>query len=146
MKLKSYLDQIKDAPEDIRILVESIELLQLSLAEIECDQARQQTVLLGTNSTLRSLDYCRRGVERLRRVVDDLTPDFEDAKSTKRKWAAAKMIWRRERMEKHRSNLDNVLRQLSLSYQMYTRCVGSHLPLMSDPSSPLLLLTLEDLI
>ena len=70
MKLKSYLDQIKDAPEDIRILVESIELLQLSLAEIECDQARQQTVLLGTNSTLRSLDYCRRGVERLRRVVD----------------------------------------------------------------------------
>jgi hypothetical protein len=56
MKLKSYLNQMKDAPEEIISLAEQIEGVQIWLEEMECDQTGQQALFLGTNPVLRSLD------------------------------------------------------------------------------------------
>ena len=122
VRLKSYLDQVKDAPEDIRTLVDEIEDLRILLSEVEEDRVRNpcSAMLLDTNSASRCLDSCKRGAERLRRVVDEMAVDFQGSKPIKRKWAAAKIIWKRDRAEKYRTGLANAVRLLTLSLNVRT--------------------------
>ena len=123
VKLKSYMDLVKDAPEDIRILVDEIEDLQLLISDIENDRARNpySDMLLESNSTFRCLTHCSRGVERLRRVVDAMAVDFKSIKLIKRKWVAASVVWKRDTVEKYKAELASAVRLLTLSHQIYTR-------------------------
>jgi hypothetical protein len=123
VKLKSYMDLVKDAPEDIRILVDEIEDLQLLISDIEDDRARNPytELLLESSSASRCLAHCRRGVERLRRVVDAMAVDFSSIKPMKRKWVAASVVWKRETLEKYKAELASAVRLLTLSHQIYTR-------------------------
>jgi hypothetical protein len=119
VKLKSYLDQVRDAPEDIHILLDEIEDLHFLLSDIEDDQSRNShsAMLLDNSSVSRCLDHCRRGAERLRRVVDDMAGHIP----MKRRWTAAKIIWKRDRVEKYKAELASAVRLLALSHQIYIR-------------------------
>lgn len=123
VKRNSYMDLIKDTPEDIKILVDEIEDLQLLISDIENDRARNPYTesLLDSNSASRCLGHCRRGVERLRRVVDAIAADLSSMKPRKRKWVAASMIWKRDAMEKYKAELASAVRLLTLSHQIYIR-------------------------
>ena len=124
VKLKSYLDQVRDAPEDIRILVDEIEDLNFLLSDIKDDQCRNpySPMLLDNTSASRCLDHCQRGAERLRRVVVDMAAEFEcDNHPVKKRWAAAKIIWKRDRVERYKAELASAVRLLTLSHQIYTR-------------------------
>lgn len=123
MKLKSYMDLVKDAPEDIRILIDEIEDLQLLISDIEDDRARYPypDLLVKSGSALRCLAHCRRGVERLRHVVDRMAVDFSSITPLKRKLVAASVIWKRDTIEKYKAELASALRLLTLSHQIYTR-------------------------
>lgn len=127
LKLKSYLDQIKEAPEDIRNLIEEIEVVLLLLTEVEQDQAQQPTLVRRPVPALRCLDNCKKAVESLRSGVDELGADIEGAKFPKKnnRWASVKMVWKRERIEKYRSNLATALSLLNLAYQVHNRYVAS---------------------
>jgi hypothetical protein len=124
MKLKSYMDLVRDAPEDIRILVE-IEDLQLLISDIEDDRARNPytDLLLESGSASRCLAHCRRGVERLRNVVDAMAADFSSMKPMKRNWVAASVVWKRDKVEKYKAELASAVRLLTLSHQIYTRWI-----------------------
>jgi len=123
VKLKSYLDQVKDAPDDVRNLIDEIDDLQILLSDIEDDRARNpySEMLLQNNSASRCLDHCRRGVERLSRVVDKMEADLQSLNPMKRRLNAVKMIWKRDQVEKYRTDLGSAVRLLSLSHQIYTR-------------------------
>lgn len=123
VKLKSYLDQIRDAPEDVAILIHEIEDVHSLLSDIEDDQSRNPylTMLLDNNSASRCLEFCKRGVERLQILVDDIAVDFEHLKPIKKTWKAAKIVWKRDRVEKYRADLASAVRLITLSQQIYTR-------------------------
>jgi len=123
LKLKSYLDEIKDAPENIRTLVDEIEDLQILLADIEYDEERNpySEMLVQNNSASRCLKHCRRGVEKLARIVDDMDVDFERLGYMKRKLAGVKHVWKRDKVDKYRAELESAVRLLNLSHQVYTR-------------------------
>lgn len=122
-RLKTYLDQVRDAPEDIKILIDEIESLHLLLSDIEDEQSRNPSsaILVEKNSPLRCLDHCKRGVERLQRVADEMAVDFDGLKPMKRKLVSAKIIWKRDRIEKYRAELASAIRLLTLSCQIHTR-------------------------
>ncbi|KAE9378461.1 hypothetical protein N431DRAFT_479482 [Stipitochalara longipes BDJ] len=122
-RLKTYLDQIRDAPEDLKILIDEIESLHLLLSDIEDEQSRNpsSSILVENNSSLRCLDHCKRGVERLQRVVDEMAVDFDGLKPMKRKLVSAKIIWKRDRIEKYKAELASAIRLLTLSCQIHTR-------------------------
>jgi hypothetical protein len=113
LKLKSYLDQVKDAPEDIALLVDEVNDVHFLLSDIEADQHRNLStaMLLDNKSLSRCLDHCKRGVERLQHVVDEMALEFE----------CLNPIKKRGRAEKYRAELVNIVRLLSLSHQIYTR-------------------------
>lgn len=123
VKLKSYLDQIRDAPEDISVLIDEIEDVHFLLSDLEDDQRRNpySAVLLDNHSASRCLDRCKRGVERLQRVVEEIAVDIKSFNPTKRRWNAAKVIWKRDKIEKYRAELAGALRLMTLSHQIYTR-------------------------
>ncbi|CAG8960449.1 hypothetical protein HYFRA_00008168 [Hymenoscyphus fraxineus] len=107
LKLKSYIDQVKDAPEDIKIMVEEIEDLQLLLSDIEDDQARypHSEILAGSKSLSRCLNNCKRGVDRLQRLVDEISLDFKSAKSLRHKTVSMKFIWKKDKLVRYRAEL-----------------------------------------
>lgn len=124
VKIKSYLDQVKDAPNDIRVLIDDIEDLRFLLSNIDDDQLRNPYpgICLDNSSVSRCLDHCKRGVERLHCVVGDMEVQFKTFGPLKR-WKAAKIIWKRGRLDKYRTELASAVRLLALSYQIYTRRV-----------------------
>lgn len=123
VKLKSYLDQIRDVPEDISILINEIEDLHFLLSDIEDDQQRNpySAMLVDNKSATRCLDRCKRGVERLQLVVDEIALEFERFKPMKRRWKATKIILKWDRVEKYKAELASAVRLLTLSHQIYTR-------------------------
>jgi len=123
MKLKSYSDQIRDAPEDIKIMVDEIENLHFLLSDIEDDRSRNlySEMLVDNTSVLRCWNHCKRGVERLQCVVDEMAINFEGLKPMKRKFVSAKLVWKRDRLDKYRAELASAVRLLTLSCQIYTK-------------------------
>jgi len=124
-KLKSYWDEIKEAPEDIKLLIEEIEDLQLLLTEMEEDQRGNpmSSMILDSSSASKCLSLCKRGADTLKLLVEDLGADIEAPARLKRKWASAKVVLKKDKIEKYKSRLGSAIRLLSLSHQYYTTWV-----------------------
>ena len=121
-KLKQYWDLIQDAPEEIRYLIEEVEDLSLLLADIEEDQIRNpiSSIILDITSASRCLDHCKRGADRLRELVEDLGANLNSSNNLKKKWGSAKVLLRKDKIEKYKTDLERAVRLLSLSHQCYT--------------------------
>ena len=78
-KLKSYWDEIKEAPEDIQLLMEQIEDLQFILTEMEEDQHRNPMsgTILNSATIARCLNRCKKGADALEDLADDLSADID---------------------------------------------------------------------
>ena len=124
-KLKSYWDQIQDAPDDIRDLLEELEDLGCIIADIEEDQQQNpvSSIILDSTSSTRCLQRCRQGADRLKDLADDLSADIGSSNRLKFKRASAKIILKKAQIEKFRARLERAVRLLTLSHQLYTRYV-----------------------
>ena len=127
MKLKSYWNDFKEAPEEIRSMVEEIESVYLLLCDIEEDQRRNpiSKIVLDTTSTSRCLDHCRRGADSLKRIVDELNVEIDAPNLLRRKWASVMVVMKRDKMAKYKSRVEKAIQVLTLSHQCYLRYVRS---------------------
>ena len=123
VKLKSYWDQIQNAPEDIHDLIEELEVLSHLLADIADDQEENSMSSLIFDSTAisRCLQHCQKGADRLKELTDNLSTELDALTRTKRKWASAKVVLKNGQMDKCKKKMEGAIRLLSLSYQMYTK-------------------------
>lgn len=124
-KLKSYWNEIKEAPEDIKLLMEEIEDLQLLLTEMEQDRSRNPMsgTILEPSSASKCLSLCKRGAATLKQLADDLGADIDASSRLKRKWTSAKVVLKKDKIVKYQSRLGSAIRLLSLSHQCYTTWV-----------------------
>ena len=122
-KLKSYWDQIQEAPEDIASLIEEIEVLQLLLADVEDDQRRNpvSSLLLNGATASRCLDHCKRAADQLSGLTEEVGSDIQSSGKLRRKWASTKVVLKKDKLDKYRSKLERTIRFLSLSQHSYTR-------------------------
>ena len=125
VKLKSYWDEVQDAPGDVRDLIEELEDLGYLLADIEDDQRQNpvSSLILDPTSTSRCLQHCKRGADYLRELTENLSTDLDASSKTKRKWASAKVVLKKSQIDRYKAKLERAIRLLSLSHQIYTRCV-----------------------
>lgn len=124
-RLKSYWDQIQDAPDDIRDLLEELEDLGYIIADIEEDQQQNpmSSIILDSTSSSRCLQRCRQGVDRLKDLADDLCTDIGSSNRLRCKRASTKVLLKKAQIERLRARLERAVRLLSLSHQLYTRYV-----------------------
>ena len=123
--LRDSWDQINDAPEDLRKLLQELELFSLILTDIEEDLS-QNTVLTHLNSSkymLQCLTLCKEAAKDLEILCDDIVRDLKPVSRLRLSYNSAKMVMRKGKIDKHMSRLQKVTRLLMLSQQSYTRCV-----------------------
>lgn len=122
-KLKSYYDQIESASEDLQDLIEELNIVQILIADIEHDQEQNpvSSEILDSRSTSSCLQYCKQGADRLKELTDSLSKDIETSTGLRRKWSSTKIVFRKEKIDKYKAQLQRAIRLLTLSHQVYTR-------------------------
>lgn len=126
VKLKDCWDQFRDAPDDLKWTVREIDIFANVLSEIEADLADESTasILLKNKPARESLQLCMEASKEVDIVIRDLGKDIESQSRLRRSYAAAKVVMKNSKVEKHRTRLQSVTRLLSLCQQCYMRYVG----------------------
>lgn len=116
--LKGCYDDLQDAPDDLRNLVEEIELLGFILADIEKDLAQNPNLALEKSQiALQSLKFCEKAANDLEAVCVDI---FRETKASTRLRRSFKTVIQKGKIEKYMNHLQRVIQLLSLSQQRYT--------------------------
>lgn len=123
VKLKSYWDQVHDAPEDIRDLMERVDNLNHVLADIEDDQRRTPVLsgVLGRASLSNCLQHCQKAADGLKKLIEELRTDLESGNKLRRKRGSLKVVLKKVKIERYRAKMEWAISLLGLSNDLYTR-------------------------
>ncbi|KUJ20769.1 uncharacterized protein LY89DRAFT_730785 [Mollisia scopiformis] len=115
LKLKEFWSSVKDAPEDIKYLVDEIDTLGLILTDIGNNERRRDSSLVGFASARKCLALCQKGS----RILEEVANDLEDKIGNKRRVGAFRAALKIGMVEKLRDRLKNAQFMLMLSNQTY---------------------------
>ncbi|TGO26467.1 hypothetical protein BPAE_0059g00370 [Botrytis paeoniae] len=113
-KLKQFWDEVKETPEDIQYTLEELEALSLVLSDIHTSNSNLPSIPSAT--VTRCLKLCRRGTDILNTTVKDLN----GAISKRRKIGSAKVVLKKDTLDKFRNRLRDAQYMLMLSRQTYS--------------------------
>jgi hypothetical protein len=113
VRLKGFWDAVKDAPEEIKHLIEEIETLSSVLSDFETGE--QPELNLGCESTSRCLQFCKTAAE----ILDSVVKDVEANIRRRKRVGSVKAVLKREVIEKLRERLMTAQSMLMLSNNVY---------------------------
>ncbi len=121
IKLKAFWDEVKDAPETISDLLAHIEELNYLMVEMEESSTDfpELSHLMGSRN--RSLITCRRVMESLKKLVDDLGADIDNQKRVRKAWMATKVVLKKDKIARYKERLERAVDLLVVSSQIYTK-------------------------
>ena len=107
-KISDFLHSVHDAPDEVVSLAESLDQLHQHLDEIKCfveQQSRMPDHPGSLSHLTRALTSCKVKVERLAIVVGKLQRSFTSQSRLHRKWGSLKVVYRKEQIDGHRSQI-----------------------------------------
>jgi hypothetical protein len=113
VRLKGFWDAVKDAPEEIKHLIEEIETLSIVLSDFETSE--QLELNLGRESTSRCLQLCKKAIGVLDSVVKELGAEIKRRKRV----GSVKAVLKKDVIDKMRERLMTAQSMLMLSNNMY---------------------------
>lgn len=113
VKLKTFCDAVKNAPEEIGYLIEEIETLSLVLSEFEASDAAVSTIR--QESTSRCLLFCQKAAS----ILSELVKDVEAEIRKRKRIGSVKAVLKRDAIKKLRERLMSAQSMLMLSNQIY---------------------------
>ncbi|THV53952.1 hypothetical protein BGAL_0038g00300 [Botrytis galanthina] len=113
-KLKQFWDEVKEAPEDIQYALEELDALSLVLSDIHTSNSNLPSIASAT--VTKCLELCRRGTDILNTTVKDLN----GAISKRRKIGSAKVVLKKDTLDKFRNRLRDAQYMLMLSRLTYS--------------------------
>ncbi|OTA68467.1 hypothetical protein K449DRAFT_322913 [Hypoxylon sp. EC38] len=121
LKLKRLWDEVKDVPDDIADLMEQIECLDPTIWEIEnsFNQSGLPPLIWDELASRSTTVYCRKALQNLTGMVDELSLYINNAKKGRRKIAAIKVLLKKDSLRKLERRLENAVGMLSLAQQSY---------------------------
>ena len=115
MRLKSFWDSVKDAPEEIKHLIEEIETLSSVLSDFETTKSNQPEPEIGTESRSRCIQFCRKAVG----ILDVVVRHAEAGIQKRRNAGSMKAVLKKEEIAKLRERLRTAQSMLMLCNQVY---------------------------
>jgi hypothetical protein len=115
LKLKEFWDTVKEAPEEIKYLIDEIETLSLILSDIGNSEQQGDLPLVGKESAKKSLEFCQKGAAILKGVVKELDEKIAKGKRI----GGFKAALKKNVTEKLRDRLRSAQFMLMLSNQTY---------------------------
>lgn len=121
LKLKKLWDEIKAVPDDIADLMEQIECLSPILCETEngFNQSGLPPISWDELASRPTSMYCRKALQNLTVMVDELSYQINSAKKRHRKIAAVKVVLKKDLLRKLERRLESAVRMLTLAQQSY---------------------------
>ncbi|TVY68794.1 hypothetical protein LSUE1_G008268 [Lachnellula suecica] len=114
-KLKTFCDNVKEAPDDIMCLLNEIEMLNNVLSQAGSSTASDN--LRSLEPAFTSLDWCRQSADILDVVVRDLDGEIRRRKTM----GSLKAVLKKGMIEKLKDRLERAKTLLMLAYQMQER-------------------------
>jgi hypothetical protein len=115
LKLKEFWDTVKEAPEEIKYLIDEIETLSLILSDIGNSEQQGDLHPIGKESAKKSLEFCQKGAAILEGVVKELDEKIANGKRI----GGFKAALKKNVTEKLRDRLRSAQFMLMLSNQTY---------------------------
>jgi hypothetical protein len=116
-KLSNFFESVQGAPEDIRCLIEDLDLLTGVLEEIgQNANINGPPHRLGVNT----LKRCLETIDELHELLDDLLPKLSSEIRVVRTWSALKAVFRDDRIRKFQDTLNDLKTTLLLAGQVST--------------------------
>jgi hypothetical protein len=115
-KLRDFCDLVKEAPDEIRLVLDEVEALSYFLQEIECTANDSNGYLSNIEAAVqRSMRLCQVGSDSL----SSLAADLQSAMASKKRWASLKAALKNEKLMKLRVQLEGSKTTLMLANQCY---------------------------
>jgi hypothetical protein len=119
-RLKDFCDLVKEAPDEVRLALDEVEVLSLVLQDIEHSMYDQSTCVPAIKTAvMRSLHLCRVSSDALLTIARDLYSDMAGGK----RWSSFKAALRKDNMMKFRARLEGAKTTLMLANQCYYQLV-----------------------
>lgn len=118
LKLKDFWGRVKDAPEDVRYLLDEMETLKLLLSDLSILESEIVVAPSAPSSSLSScFVFCQRGADLLQTLLQDLNKQIVERKIM----GGVKAVLKKGTIDKLRDRLRSAQGMLMISYQNYTR-------------------------
>ncbi|KAH8776208.1 hypothetical protein BGZ57DRAFT_854509 [Hyaloscypha finlandica] len=111
MRLKSFWDAVKDAPEEIKHLIDEIETLSLVLSGFETNESSEPEPMIGHEATSRYFQFCKKAVGILEAVAKQVEAEIKK----RRRAGSMKAVLKKSEIEKLRERLMTAQSMLMLS-------------------------------
>lgn len=125
--LKESYDNLRDAPDDLRKLVQEIEVFGFILADIGDDLSRSPNPASGKNKhALKSFNLCKDAAKELDIVCTDIVREIKSRNRLSRSFETVRIVLQKGKIEKHKIHLQHTIQLLMLSQQCYVRYISQH--------------------
>lgn len=121
-KLKRLWDEVQNVPETITDLVQQIEILESHIGQIESeikDRSASTGPLLSDSTVRLSIEYCRKCMEGLASIVDDLRIKIDTQKNPKRTFSKMRVVLKKQVLSHFEGRLQKAVSLLNLTQQSY---------------------------
>lgn len=118
-KIKAFVDDVKDASQDIAEMLEQLELLSGMIQDIAVDEKAHPDVFENSVQLKRCLRLCNDAVQ----LMTVLEKDLAASVKKRRVRGSLKAIFRASEVEKLAKRLDKAQSSLILAYQIYSKWV-----------------------
>ncbi|KAI1461783.1 hypothetical protein F4805DRAFT_413339 [Annulohypoxylon moriforme] len=121
IRLKRLWGEVKDVPENIADLMEQIDCLDPALWEAEQHFIQNQLPpqLWDDTAAIRSAKYCRKALQKLTDVADDLSSQINSGRRVDRRISCIKVLLKKDKLRDLERRLESALRMLQLAQQGY---------------------------
>lgn len=126
IKVKALLDEVKDAPDNLKHMLEHIELLTPILCEAtitgyESAGTTNSLTLAATSHLQQALKRCQEASEQLERLAINLISQIDTARGgVRRKRAMVKVVLKKGMLAEYEMRLQRTIQLLSFAHNAYT--------------------------
>ncbi|KPM44816.1 hypothetical protein AK830_g1758 [Neonectria ditissima] len=117
--LKRLWDEVQDVPDSIRRQMLQLEMLVPVLEGMEDEFQQTRNMLRNDRAAIRSLEYCRKAMEELEGLTQDMQLQITTARKGKRTLAKFKVTLKKGVVQQCQERLGSTLQLLALSQQTY---------------------------
>ena len=119
-KILDLWSTVKDAPENIRSLLEEIELLGNILSEIDSEKTWQTQTPSPRPAVVKTIEYCQEAADCISHVTKVLSEGLSSTSGRRRYWIAIKTVMKEKNLMRCLSRLERAKSLLNLAFQCYT--------------------------
>ena len=119
LALKRLWDEVRDAPETIKILIKNLELVKTVLSGMEMEFLTLDGTVLNEHAVNLSMNYCHQALRDLELLVEDMHCQLTSTRKLKRNFAKLRVPIKKESIRNYQDRLQYALQILSLSQQSY---------------------------